>query len=275
MAAYPHIRALLEGPVPDLIIAEWSRLAEEHRATGFYGSYLSFERLFPYEGNEMATAVANTAPYAAVLESGHGGFHLPSAIDWGAAVGRGTAKLSARGMRYLRIPFRHTTPGTAAGGMSSARARTMMPAAVYRDALTALRGDRTRAEAVRAAERLRQAGTQITRHYGLMQAQIPTFPRGLLAKARRQEGQPGYTWRARTYEGLTYRAQTNPETGRTSGVFQTFRTVTEDSAGWYIPPLPGYQFAARTVEAVRSQIEGLLVEAAHDDLLQAVQVQVG
>ena len=86
---FTHLRALVTGVIPDLILAEWQNQAKDHVATGFYSSFLAFSWIFPYEGNEFATAVANNAPYAHVLEDGHGGYHLPEKIDWGAAEGRG------------------------------------------------------------------------------------------------------------------------------------------------------------------------------------------
>ncbi len=276
MTDFPHIRAVLAGPIPDLVLAEWQALAAEHSDTGTYASYLSFERLYPYHGDELTAAVANTAPHARVLEDGHSGYHLPSVIDWGAALAKGTAKMSARGVPYLSIPFRHYTPGGAAGGISSGRRRSMMPDDVYRDAMTALRGaDRQRR--VDAAVRLREAGTRLSRPYALMQG----APRrgltldALRLKALHQEGQPGYTWRSRTYEGLRYTQQANPETGRASGVFETFRTLAGDSVGWWIPPFPGYHFAARTVEAVLPQVQTLIGEAARADVAEMVSLVTG
>ena len=54
MPEFTHIRAMLEGPVPDLLIAEWSEVLSSHVATGFSSSYLSFSRLYPYHGNPLA-----------------------------------------------------------------------------------------------------------------------------------------------------------------------------------------------------------------------------
>jgi hypothetical protein len=55
----------------------------------------------------------------------------------------------------------------------------------------------------------------------------------------------------------------------------TFRTITEDSVGWYLPPMPGYQFAARTVEAVRQQVTELVGEAARDDVVDVLNIRIG
>lgn len=261
-----HLRATLAGPVPDLILAQWQQLAADHVDTGLYRSFVSFERMFPYQGDDLACAVANTAPHAQVLEEGHPGFHLPSAIDWGAAEGRGTAHRTRRGPRMLRIPFRHGTPGSETGGVGQGRARTMMPTEVYRDALAAIRGDRERRAALSAA------GPLLSRPYAAMTGRgLPD----LAIRARQQEGHPGYTWRSPLYGGLTYRQQANPETGATSGTWTTFRTLTEDSVGWYIPPFPGAHIAARTADLVRDEVRDLIGAAAREDVVELVRVTVG
>lgn len=261
---YPAIAAALEGPVPDLIVAVWSELAGEHSDTGRYAAATTFERMIGYQGNPLAVAVANTAPHARVLEDGHAGFHLPSTIDWGGP----KVKTSKRGVRYLTIPFRHGTPGTQ--GVGAGRARTMMARDVYRNARTLFRDMQASSAAkVRAREQIDAAGTRLSRPYGL-----PGFPAALRAHALRTEGQPGYTWRARTYEGLTYREQRTPG-GRSSGSYFTFRTLTEDSAGWFIPAFPGYHIAANVVERVRDQIRELVGLAARADVVELVQLKIG
>jgi hypothetical protein len=266
---FTHLRALVTGVIPDLIMSAWVDVAKEHVATGFYSSFLAFSWIYPWAGNEMATAVANIAPYAHVLEDGHDGYHLPEKIDWGAAEARGTAHRSKKGTRYILVPFRHSTPGAASGGITSGRASTMMRPEVYRAALTALRGDRKRKEAIAARKRLDAAGPWMSRAYSL-----PAYPAALRARAEAQEGQPGYTWRASKYEGLTRKEQVNPHTGTTSGVYMTFRAVTEDSVGWFIPPAPGYHFAAQTAEAIKPELRELVGEAARADVVELIQARL-
>ena len=274
-----HLRAVLAGPIPDLIQSTWMDIAAEHAATGEYASHLSFERLYPYLGDDLKAAVRNHAPHADVLERGHGGFHLPSRIDWGAAIAKGTAHVGKRGVPYLRIAFRHGTPGAATGGIGSGRARTAMPDDVYRDALTALRGDRTRQAARDAAARLAQAGTHLSRPYATMAAgssgRTAALLHALAARARTEEGQPGYTWRARTYQGLMRKEQVSPTTGKRSGTYLTVRTLTQDSTGWFIPPAPGFHFAERTAALVRDRVRELVGEAARADVVELVRVAVG
>lgn len=262
---FPVIQATVSGPVLDVIEAEWQRLLAEHSDTGLAASSQSFAQEAPWQGNPLAGAVLNTAAHAQILESGHQGFHLPERIDWGGP----KVRISRGGRRYLIVPFGHSSPGTA--GVSTGRARTMMAPDVYRDALTALRGTRDRLVARQAAARLAEAGTQLSRPYGHM-----GVPGRVMARAWMTEGQPGYTWKSRTYAGLTYRAkQTNPATGRATGGFTTFRALTEDSAGWWIPPFPGYHLAQRVVEAVGPRVRELVGEAARADCVDIAQVRLG
>lgn len=267
MANFPHIEAVLQGPIPDLVQAQWVALAGEHADTGFYGSALAFERLYPFEGSRTAVAVINSAPYAAVLEEGHAGFHLASKIDWSAAVARGTAKVTKSGKRFLRIPFQHGSPVTATGGASTSRLRNAMTRAEYREARALFSEDEERRKLARA--RLREAGTWMSRAYSL-----PSVPPALRAKAEASESQPGYTWRARSLEGLTRKEHVGAG-GVKSSTYLTFRTLTEDSAGWFVPPFAGYRYAERTVDLVREQVRDLVEQAARADVESLIRLRIG
>lgn len=297
-ADFPYIRVALQGPVLDIVLAAWRELAGEHVGTGTYSSYLAFERVYPFGGDEYSSAVLNTAPHARVLEDGHAAFHLPSAIDWAKALAKGTAKMGKRGVPYLSIPFRHGTPGSAGGGLTSTRARTMMPGSVYRDAMAATKAEHSAREAMdavtrlRAAEkakearaRLRAAGTQLSRPYDVLAGMyesrgVAGWRRGLSIhelslRARVKEGHPGYTWRARTYEGLTHRAQHGAGGETTGGSWYTFRTCAADSVGWLIPAAPGFHFARRTAERVRPMVQDLIGEAARADIAAFINLEGG
>jgi len=291
MREFPHIEAALEGPVPDLIIAAWGDLAREHTDTGAYASYTSFEKMFPYEGNALSAAVANTSPHARFLEEGHAGFSMPAHVDWSGP----HVKTTKDGRRYLTIPMRHATPGLA--GVGSGRARRMLPDNVYRDALAVMRlkaqlkqrRNAAVAERLAAAQRrLDAAGPIMSRPYDV--SNFPWFSRELTARQRertierqaalrdramRETGQPGYTWKNRLYEGLTRVTQTNPLTGRESGTYMTFRTMMEDSVGWWIPPVAPARIAAQTVGLVKDQVRELVGEAARADVVTLVGMEIG
>ena len=266
MSELVYIRAALEGPIADIILAEWQHRAAEHVGTGLHSSHASFARVYPYQGNPLAVAIMNTAPYARILEEGHAGFHLPSHIDWHGP----NVRTSKDGRRYLIVPFRHYTPGKASGGTSSMRARSTMSKEVYFDAKQALMGDRTTASARAARERLDAAGPRLSRAYSL-----PAFPPALRRRAELEEGRPGYTHRAGPYAGLTRRTQVT-KSGVVQGAgFYTFRALTEDSVGWYIPAFPGYHAARDTVAAVQDQVREIAGAAARQDVVELVRVAVG
>jgi len=257
---FKNVEECLKGPVPDIIISTWQEVAADHRATGGYVSETSFTRMFPYQGNPLSVAVANTAPYAQVLEEGHAGFHLPSRIQWPTPHSR----VSKKGDYYLRVPLRHFTPGGEGGGIGSWRARASMPTAVYRDALRMFRGDR------RAAVRVFQAGRWISRPYGAM----PDVPQWLRRYAMSTEGHPGYTWRARQYAGLTQSTQVNPETGARSSTYHTFRTLSQHSAGWWIPPMAGFHFTKLVVDKLKGPLAEMLSAAVGRDIADLISYKI-
>ena len=238
---YPNLNAAFRE-VADIIRNHWVVLAEEHRATGAYvgGLFKSESVKFPM-GNELEVSVINLAPHAAVVEYGHPGFHLPSRVkNW--------PHRNPKGRGYIRVPFRHFTPGNKS---ASARAqRAAMPAEIYQMAKSGP---------------VRGLGNEYkqSKSYVYYKAKYPNFPANLMEKARRTEGQPGYTWRAPKYEGMVRMAQVTENANQ--GVYSTFRTMSEDSAGWYIPPLPGEHYAEQVVKDVKPIVTRMLEEAARKD----------
>ena len=67
----------------------------------------------------------------------------------------------------------------------------------------------------------------------------------------------------------------SPETGTRSSTWMTFRTLTEESVGWFIPSFTGYHFAQRVLELVRDPVRQLVAEAARADVADLISVQVG
>lgn len=281
MSDFTYIRATLAGPIPDLIVATWQELCADHKATGAYSDNLTFARLFPYRGNPLSCAVANTDPKADMLENGREGFHLPSRIDWGAVLARQRAKHPDWNITkpWVTVPFTHGTPVSESGGSSSTRQRTAMPRSVYEDAKRAITGDKD------ARARVDAAGKWLSRPYATMSLAKGQGNRAvaelsaLTIRARSTLGQPGYTWKSRMFEGLTHRAQKSPAGKTTGGSWVTFRTITPDSLGWWIPQMEGFHWAARTADAVRGDVRDLIAAAAVQDLgpeiARAIRVAVG
>jgi len=251
-----NTNAALGGPVPDMIIAVWQEVSAGHRATGQYTSSLSFTRMFPWHGKPLSVAVANTTPYAAALEEGHVGFHLPTQIDWGSSR---SARTSKKGTRYLRIPFRHMTPGRESEGISSLRARTAMPQEIYRSAMAQFR---TGARSARFPLPGKVGVGQLSRPYRAM-----NVPQWLRQHAAATEGHEGYTWRAGKFEGMRRMGSAGHRS------FMTWRTLSEDSAGWWIPPTQGFHFAAQVVEKMKGPVSDLLGAAVAKDIAEIISLK--
>lgn len=260
---YPNIEAALAGPVVDTIKAQWIMLAQPHQATGNYIHMIQDAGAaeYPYNGDHLAASVVNRAPYANIIEEGHQGFHLPSNI-------RNWTHRNKRGVGYIVIPFRHFTPATRT---SSGRAmRNAMPQEIYERARRL------------GNERLRGLGDlyKQSKSYAYMTGANAALGRPVSAGLQRahalamqHEGHPGYTWRASKYEGLQRTLQvtsSGPGGTREYGVYTTFRTLSEDSAGWYIPAQPGLHLAAQTAERIGPLITPLIAQAAMRDAVEVI-----
>jgi len=254
---YPHIEESLAGPVADIIRREWITLAMPYSATGQYiRGIRDATTEYPYGGNSLSVSIANHSPYAGIVEEGHQGFHLPSRIaNW--------PHRNKRGRGYMVIPFRHFTPGTVS---SSGRAmRGAMPADIYE------RAKQLGADRLRGLGDLYKQSKSYRQMIGANRAMGARVSEGLIhaaALARRQPGRPGgYTWKSSPYEGMIRNAQVTPNVDQ--GVYTTFRVMTEDSPGWYIPAQPGRHLAQQAAESATPVIRQIIAQAA---MLDAVQV---
>lgn len=230
----PALRATLSGPVADLVIAAYREGLADHVASGQTLAAVTRESAlnYPYLSDADAFAIIVPLRQADWLEEGRAAFSL--AARWGAGGGRW--KVNKKGGLYATVPFRHSTPARAGGGVSTARARSAMPAAVYA-----------------LARQLDDGG------------RLAGF--GDLYKQSKLQGR--YTWKASPYEGLVHTTRPTPGGGHHSD-YMTFRTITPDSAGWNMPPQPALHLAARALEAAEPEALRLLDEAAGIDAANAV-----
>lgn len=255
---FPAIEAALAGPVIDIIRQQWIFLAQPHSATGAYIQALQSADAaqYPYNGDTLSASVVNTSPYAKILEDGHQGFHMPERV-------RNWPHHNKAGRGYMIVNFRHFAPGSKS---STGRALSgAMPAEIY--------------------ARAKQLGTQQLRGLGDLYKQSKSYnymiganraagarvPTGLLrarAVAMQQTGHGGYTWKSSKFEGLRRDAQVTPHANQ--GVYSTFRVMSQDSPGWYIPGKQGLHLAAETAERVRPLITRLIADAAQRDAVAAI-----
>jgi hypothetical protein len=246
----PTVKQALQGPVADLIRSTWIELGADHSDGGAYLQSLTEQNAlgYPYSGDPLAVAIVSTAPEAYWIEVGRAGFHLPS--SWGR--GGGKWKYGKDGQRYATVPFRHRSPIAAGGGSTPGRVRTAMPSAIYSQALQ-----------LESGQRLGGFGDAYkqSKSYNFFRQIHPDFPRNL--------GGDGYTWKTSPFEGMVRKTVETPGGGRHTE-YTTFRTITPDSPGWYIPPTPAHHVAERALEAAAPEIARILDEAAAIDLAAAI-----
>jgi hypothetical protein len=194
----------------------------------------------------LQTTVVNTSRLARALEYGQAAYHLPSRINWGLIR---TARRSKSGRYYLLIPFRHYSAqrGSRAAAGSPTSRRAMLTRAVYE-----------------VARRLRPgqfltAGPSHGRavHAPGLHPYVPALP---------QNVRPGYT-HAALQEGL----RRVPGARRGSGQYLTFRTMTSDSPGWWIPAKPPRPVVAETVRTASPDVQRLLTTAAVEDVREQIR----
>jgi hypothetical protein len=198
------------------------------------------------EGNSLTLTVRNDTPQARRIEEGHAAYHLPDRIDWGAV----SARRAKDGRLYLVIPFRHYSAqrGVRAQASSPMARRAALPRSVY-----------TVAQRLQAGQSLTAGPTRppLIHAPGLVPYQ-PRYPRNV---------RPDYT-HASMYERLQ-------RTGSGRGTrYLTFRTLRQDSPGWWIPPKAGRHLAALTVREIEPQVHDLIAAAARQDMVQLISASI-
>ena len=194
----------------------------------------------------LTTQVVNGAPAAPIIEQGTRAYHLPSRIDWGRTP---AARRSNNGRFYLIIPFRHYSAqrGSRAQAGSAASRRNMLPRAVY-DVARLLRPGQYLTAGPSHGQAVHAPG---------LQPYVPRLP---------QNVRPGYT-----HAAAQERLRRVPGTRRGSGSYLTFRTLTQNSPGWWIPARPPRPVAAEAAHAAAPEVRRLLEAAATEDIVVQVR----
>jgi hypothetical protein len=156
-------------------------------------------------------------------------------------------RVSKSGNRFLYIPFRHNTPGHNALAQA-------MPVAIHKLA------------AAMAPSRIVGQGQRLS---GTGASDIKT-------KKALTVNQNKYQWGDKLPAGLSeklkphhktdihagmYKFENNTPGGAKSSSFLTFRTMSEKSKGWIIPPQPGQAIAKGVVEKMQPKAEAAFAEA--------------
>lgn len=245
------MQALREAAV--YVQTAWIQAADEtvalsprQRALYVAGLTQSNSLLHPFQGDPLHARVQNLARLAPSLETGTPAVHLPSAIRWATSK---AARRSKSGRWYLIIPFTHAAYRGSEQIHVTIRTR-MMTKAVYQVART-----------LRPGQRLTAGPSQGNRvHAPGLHPYVPAYARNL---------RPGYVHAAKE-EGMVRR----PTTGK-AGQYLTFRTMTSDSPGWWLPPRPGLHLARAVEQATKAEVQTRVQDAVRQDVVAYLQQQLG
>jgi hypothetical protein len=192
-------------------------------------------------------------PYAEAIESGSPARDLHDLLSTSKKT-----RINSRGQRYLIIPFRWGTPGTA-NNPRVGFGDNVMPESVHQGWLGGEFGDPSRI--VGHSHRISGSGHQVRKRiysWGGRVAQSDLDARGIGREFR------GKTYLTHPMAGMV--RMTRGKKGAQNTQYLTFRTLSEGSPGWIVPPVEG-RWPARTVaELMRPVAEEALKTAARDDV---------
>lgn len=216
-----------------------------HSRTGEYARSIMVRQL-----GEFRSEAYSDLAYAHAIEEGSPARDLKKILDTSPKV-----RVSKKGMRYLIIPFRHGTPGTATMG-------NQMPESVH---------------AWWQGKKASQVTGQFMRRSGLIASDVKTRKQ-MMTPARR------YVWGARLtgadldglgiggqqkrrLEGMVNFRKPGGGAGYSAhSQFITFRVMTEESRGWQIPAQPGKHVAQQTAQQFRAVAEDAFKRAITEDM---------
>lgn len=212
--------------------------------------------VYPYQGSVYSGAVINLALSASWIEHGTAPHDMKKMLFTSAKV-----RISAKGKRYLIIPFRHGTPsaGSHEGGLGESRAtlRTM-PKAVYAMAKTLTRSRQLSAYKVQSANRGKGMAVRYTYRWAGKLTQGDLEAAGLGKTNRRPH------WKASPYAGMV-RFPAHENTGQST--YMTFRVMHEDSNGWLHPGTAPRKLAEMTANQMEPVVRQIIGEGFNADMV--------
>lgn len=206
-----------------------------------YVESIKVRSISPYEAE-----IWSDYRHALAIETGRPAKDLKGMLNTSLKV-----RLTAKGKRYLVIPFRHNTPGNTAHAPA-------MPGNIYdiaRDMRpTTIVGKGWRVSGTGASSVKTKSQYLVrTRRYSYGER----LPPGLAPKLKP-------THKTDVYAGMM-RMQANTP-GAKSSAYLTMRTMHEDSPGWVIPARPGLFLAQKVSEELQPLFEQALAEAVRGGL---------
>lgn len=207
-----------------------------------------FESIKTKEISPFEIEIYSDYKIAAEIETGRPARDLKRMLDTSTKV-----RVSAKGVRYLIIPFRHNTPGSDALSAS-------MPKDVYKIAkqmqLSSITGTKWQANGAGGGGIYTERNTyawgaaysKLNKKHTLIPARIPAGMMG-----------PNPQGRVDRFAGMV-RMKDDSANNRAGG-YLTFRVMTSNSNGWIIPAKPGLFLVRGIVDAYTPQFEKLLADA--------------
>lgn len=205
-----------------------------------YASSIQWQMTGPF-----SAVVSTNYRYAEEIETGRPARDLKEMLNTSAKV-----RVTAKGKRYLVIPFRHSTPGRTATGPSMpehvyAQARKLKPSSVV--------GQTQRMSGLIASD-------PKTRKFLTVNQNVYKWG-GRLAPGSMGPNQKGKVDR---FAGMV-RFNTSSPSGAKSSAYVTFRVMAEDSKGWVIPPRPGLYIVRQVLTRMQPLAEKAFSEAVKRD----------
>lgn len=189
---------------------------------------------------EMAAVVKSDYALAQEIDTGR------PARDLKQNIGRSQkARVSAKGNKYLIIPFRQNIP-TASGQGALA---PQMPPAIYKLAKKLAPSTKLPPGSKKSATRLSATGFTVVQNSYQWGGRLPE---GLVPKKRPEH-------KTDLYAGMV---RMNTASGKSkSSAYLTFRVMSEASSGWIVPARPGLFIAREVVDNLRPLFDQKMREA--------------
>lgn len=219
-----------------------------HPRSGSYARSITVNRLSDF-GAEVYSAI----PYASAIEAGSPARDLHDLLQ----TSRKT-RVTKDGKRYLIIPFRWGTPGTASNPRVGFH-DNVMPAEVHKRWLSGSYGE---------SSRIIGHGVRISGSGHTVRQRIYSWG-GRVAQSDLDALGIGTDFKGKTYKSHPMAGMVQMRRGGTGAKhtqYLTFRTMSEGSPGWLVPAIEG-RWPARTVaEQIQPVAERVLKEAVAADL---------
>lgn len=212
--------------VSNEVANNWRKIAGS-TLKGMRSTYIS--GIVVVEEGRLKNAVVLRGSMNNMIESGSAPYDMKPIFS-----GSSKVKFNKSGGWYLRIPFRHATPGSIGENQAFS---SVMPREIY-DAVKNLKAQKTT-----------MAGTRLQKAQGLSKDQIPKAFRDVITKKNR-EGFGDYTHKSPIHEGV-FRTEKIKSDGSRESTYMSIRTVgsASDPNSWIHPGFKAANLAEKAQQA--------------------------